>query len=192
MRKVILLTAVLILITACSSPSTKIYTIQYPEHTLAPSKGGQSSIAIQVQSMRYLQQPYIAYRSSPYELTLSHTSKWDTSPDQTLAHVIEDALAATGSFKEVARFNIPPRGHYTLKLHLMRFERYDTGRGARGDLELDFTLTSPEGEELVRQSIKKQVQLKDNSFASLAMGLSQAASEAAEQVRNAVLDAIDR
>jgi len=56
---------VVLLVTACTMPETKIYSLYLPLENKTPESGAVVSITVGVSSPRYLAQPYIAHRTSP-------------------------------------------------------------------------------------------------------------------------------
>jgi len=170
-------------------PETRVYSLYLSkdrEGTIHPK--GDASIAVMINSPRYLTQPYIVYRKSPYQFEISRYSKWEASPNEMLRRVFKDNLSSTQRFKEVKVINIVPEGFYSLKINLKRFERSDTGNDSFGELVFDVQLLSPDGKELFQNTISKKSKLDDRTFLSLAKGLSGALQEGVDEVR----DNIDR
>jgi uncharacterized lipoprotein YmbA len=189
MRKWLTLLLLLLCIGACAMPETRVFSLYLPfdrGKTIYPK--GDASIAIMINSPRYLTQPYIVYRKSLYQLEISRYSKWDVSPHERLSEVFKDALSSVQPFKEIRVMNIVPDGFYSLKINLKRFERADMGNDSFSELVLDVSFISPEGKELYQNSISKRTKLEDRSFLSLAKVLSGALAEGVEEVR----DNIDR
>ena len=184
-----MLLLLLLFMGACAMPETRIYSLYLPmdkEKTIPPK--GDASIAIMINSPRYLTQPYIVYRKSPYQLEISRYSKWEASPNEMLREVFKEALSSAQRFKEVRATDIVPDGFYSLKIDLNRFERSDTGNDSFGEVVLDVQFLSPDGKELYQNSISKRTKLEDRTFLSLAKGLSDAVAEGVEEVK----DNIDR
>lgn len=175
---------------ACSMPETQIYSLHIPDNpssTLPLDKGStggvkDASIAILINSPRYLAQPYIACRNSPYQLLISRYSKWDSAPDEMVRQALRDTLSATGLFKDVRASNVVPSGFYSLKINLKRFERLDEGSDSFGELAFDVNLLSPDGRDLYQGFITKKVKLENKSFLALAKGLSNSLTEGIEEV----------
>ncbi len=120
---------------------------------------------------RYLKQPYIAYRNSPYQLEISKYSKWESSPYRLVGKEFQSALASAGLFKAVKVSRISPEGYYQLKINLKKFERTDEGNGLFGTLVFDVDLFSPEGEVLYSGTVSKKEKLGSSNFTELARGL---------------------
>ncbi|MGD8352446.1 MAG: hypothetical protein PVG55_05590, partial [Nitrospirota bacterium] len=78
-------------------PRTGIYTIDLPgaERLQGPAAGA-PDLAIEVSSPRYLEQAFIAQRTSPYSLDISRYSKWDMAPDKLAEWAFKEALSKTG------------------------------------------------------------------------------------------------
>lgn len=189
MKKWLTLVLLLLFVGACAMPETRVYNLSLSvewQRTIPPE--GDASIVIMINSPRYLTQPYIVYRKSPYQLEISRYSKWEASPNEMLRRVFKDALSSAQRFKEVRAMNIVPDGFYSLKINLKRFERSDMGNDSFGEFVFDVQFISPEGKELYQNSISKRTKLEDRTFLSLAKGLSGAVAEGVDEVR----DSIDR
>ncbi len=174
---------------ACTIPKTKIYSlnINYPYNEKAlESKFSEKSVAIIVNAPRHLSQPYIVYRTSPYEMEISKYSKWEASPQEIIKKAIKDYLSYLKIFKEVRTSYTFQEGYYILEIDLKRFERFDSENKSCGDLLFDYTLISPEGNDIVRSSIHKRMELQEKSFLNLAKILSNALKEASVEIREMV------
>jgi len=185
MKKVMLLLLLLLFVGACAMPKTRVYSLYLPidkEKTIPPK--GDASIVIMINSPRYLTQPYIVYRKSPYQLEISRYSKWEASPDEMLLRVIREALSSTQRIKEVRATDIVPDGFYSLRIDLKRFERSDMGNDSFGELGFDVQFLSPDGKELFQNSISKRTKLEDRTFLSLAKGLSDAVAKGVQEVKD--------
>ncbi len=179
----------LFLIEGCATDQTRVFSLYLPfERGKAVYPKGDASVAIMINSPRYLTQPYISYRKSPYQIEISRYSKWDLSPHERLSEAFKDALSSLQEFKEIKGMNFAPNGFYLLEINLKRFERSDVGNDFFSELVLDVNFISPEGKELYQNSISKRTKLKDRSFLSLAEGLSGDLAEVVKEVR----DNIDR
>lgn len=171
---------------ACSMPETQVYSLHLPTPKNSPNKNTNASIAILIHSPKYLTQPYIAYRKSPYELLISRYSKWESSPEEMVSHAMRDVLSAGGFFKEIKTSYVVPAGFYSLTIHLRRFERIDEGEDSFGELSFEATLRSPNGKDVYQGSVSKRTKLEDRSFASLAKGLSTSLAEGITEIRGNV------
>jgi ABC-type uncharacterized transport system auxiliary subunit len=197
MKKILFVILAVFGLSACTMPETKIYSIYLntspaPAATKEETKGvigklSDASLVVVINSPRYLSQPYIAYRNSPYQLEISRYSKWESSPNDIVKKALKDSLSAEGIFKEVRDSAMVPEGFYSLEIDLKKFERYDEGNSSSGELVLDAKLFSPDNKELKRIAISKRVKLQDRSFLSLAKGLSQAVNDAVQEIRGALL-----
>jgi len=168
---------------ACSMPETQIYSLHLPTPKNSPNKNTNASIAILIHSPKYLTQPYIAYRKSPYELLISRYSKWESSPEEMVSHAMKDVLSASGFFKEIRTSYVVPAGFYSLTIQLRRFERIDEGEDSFGELSFEATLRSPNGKDVYQGNVSKKTKLEDRSFASLAKGLSTSLAEGITEIR---------
>ena len=184
MLKNFIAVAVIFFIAACSMPETKIYNLNVPVEQGSIHATAGDSLVIRIDAPRYLSQPYIAYRSSPYQMEISRYSKWDASPKVMVSEGLRNSLLSTGLFREVKILNIVPKGFYLLDVNLKRFERLDEGNKPFGELVMDVTYLTPESKELYRSLISKKVELDDKSFLSLAKGLSDALNEAIKEIKD--------
>lgn len=187
MRKIIILT--FLLFAACSMPETKIYSLYMPAEKISTNKKTGASIVVLVDSPRYLLQPYIAHRTSPYQLSISRYSKWDATPSRSVRDAFKEALSSTGMFKEVRAAHAAPAGYYSLKISLKKFELLDIEGGPFGELDFDASFLSPEGAELYNCSVSRRVKLEDKTFLSLAKGLSEALRDEITHISNHVINA---
>lgn len=81
---------------------TRIYNLYLPmDKGKAIHTKVDASIAILIHSPRYLTQPYIVYRESPYQIEISRYSKWEVSPDEKMREVFKEAVSSMRTFKEV-------------------------------------------------------------------------------------------
>jgi uncharacterized lipoprotein YmbA len=188
-RRIIVFLSILFF-AACNMPETRIYSLYIPNPPL--QKGGDgglmddASLVIIVKSARYLAQPFIAYRSSPYRLEISRYSRWDASPREMLGEVFRNTLSKTGMFKEIRISSSIPDGFYALRIDLKRFERSDSGGESFGEVLFDVTLIGSSGEAIFQRTVEKRVRLEDRTFLGLAKGLSNSLSEGLEEVRSGI------
>lgn len=175
-----------LLFSACAVQETKIYSLNVPAEKATVNSSTDASIVIIVHTPRYLSQPYMAYRNSPYQLNISRYSKWDASPNDMLKEVFKDAISSTGLFKDVMLSNTTHVGGYSLRINLKRFERSNTESGPYGELLFDASLITPDNREIYRDTISKRVKLDDRSFLSLAQGLSTALAGGVDEVKRGI------
>jgi uncharacterized lipoprotein YmbA len=173
----------IVFLVSCTMSETRIFSLEVPVEKKAVAGESVASVVILVQAPRYLAQPYIASRNSPYQLMISRYSKWDSPPDEMVRQAVKDTLSSSGLFKEVRASSIVPGGFYSLTIHLKRFERADEGNGSFSELAFDINLSSPDGRDIYQGSITKKVRLEDQSFSSLAKGLSSSLAEGLQEVR---------
>jgi uncharacterized lipoprotein YmbA len=172
-----------VLCAACSMPQTKIYSLVLKSGEPAPKMKADVSLDLVVRSPRYLAQPYIACRTSPYQLEITRYSKWDSPPVEMVRESFRNALSAMGLFKDVKVSHYVPPDFYSLEIDLKRFERLDNGSDAFAELSFDLDLSSPDGKTLYRGSFKKKIKLSDRSFPGLAEALSGALAEGIDQAK---------
>ena len=197
MQKKTILLLLIVFLASCAMPETRIYSLKMPGSTGPSSaKGGlnvssaetnakpDATAVVLVNSPKYLTQPYIAFRSSPYQLVISKYSKWDSSPDELVQSAFRGSLSSTGLFRDVRTSHVAPNGFYSLRIDLKRFERSDEDGLSFGEVAFDASLFSPEGKSLYRSNITKKIRLEDRSFLSLAKGLSSALAEGVAEVKS--------
>ena len=187
-----------ILISSCSMPETKIYSIYMSAPSASPDvaklrsdKTSASSIVIVMNSPRYLAQSYIAHRNSPYQLEISRYSKWEAPPGDIVKEAFRNYFSSSGVFKEVRASHIVPEGFYSFEINLKKFERYDQGNDSYGELDYDVKVYSPDNKEMHRTTVFKKVRLDNKTFLCLAQGLSNALSESIKEVTESLYLAIN-
>jgi len=179
-------------------PETKIYSI-YLSAPSAPQdirkkvadEANTRSVVILMNSPRYLAQPYIAYRSSPYQLEISRYSKWESPPGDIVKEAFKNYFSSSGVFKEVRSSNVVPEGFYSFEINLKKFERYDQGSDSYGELNYDIKVYSPDSKELYRATVLKKVKLDNSTFLCLAQVLSSALSESIKEVTRSLDEAVN-
>jgi len=175
---------------SCTMPDTRVYSLALPPMNEVPHGRGTASVNVLLHAPRYLDQPYIAYRLSPYELELSNASRWDSSPADIVKQAMKDALSLSGSFEAVTTSPLTPQEFYRCEVSLRRFERFDKGHDSFGELDFQITFLSPTGGVLYRGSLSKEEKLDDRSFASLAKFLSEALSQGVEEAKTGILKSL--
>lgn len=174
----------IVILSSCSVPETRIYNLNLPaEKSTETNAAADKSLVIILQAPRLLAQPYIAYRTSPYQLEVSKYSKWDSAPGDIVKEAVKDSLATAGLFKEVITGNTAPSGFYSLRVSLKRFERVEAENSPFGELVFDAKLSSPDSRQIYSVVISKKVKLDDKTFLSLAKGLSVALAEGIEEMK---------
>lgn len=185
-QKILIAVLAVMLFSACAVQETKIYSLNILAEKTAVKSSAEASIVIIVHTPRYLSQPYMAYRNSPYQLNISRYSKWDASPNDMVKEVFKDSLSSMGLFKGVFLSNSMHENAYSLRINLRRFERSNTDAGLSGELVFDVSLIAPDNRELYAETISKQVKLDDKSFLSLAQGLSAALAGGVDEVKRGI------
>lgn len=183
---------VALMIAGCASPETRIYSIHVPAAGAAAPSVSAVSLAISVDAPKHLSQPYITARMSPYEVEVSRSSKWESSPEVMVREEIARSLAAMPSFSDVRLASRPPSGYYFLRMNLRRFERTEEKGVYMAEFAADVSFFSPEGTAINRASILKKIPLRDSGYASLAEGLSTALSQGIDDISSFVRSGIDR
>ena len=166
----------LLLVVSCTMPETRIYSINVPPDNIAHQPVKQGLVTLRVISPRYLSQPYIAHRLSPYQLEISRYAKWDSSPADMVREVFREMLYSTFQYVRTSSYAV--EGSQLLTVNLKRFERVDE---VYGELLFDAILFSAEGKEINRNTTQKRVLLETTDDAGLAKGLSSALSESVRE-----------
>jgi len=175
---------------SCTMSNTRIYNLSLPPLKEMPKAGAVASINVLLHAPRYLDQPYIAYRSSPYELAISNASRWDSSPADMVKGAMKDSLSFSGFFAAVTTSAVTPQGFYRCEVNLRKFERFDKVNDSFGELDLEITFLSPEGRILYSGLLSKEAKLDDRSFLSLAKFLSEALSQGLEEASAAIIKSL--
>ena len=162
---------------SCTMPETRIYSLHLPAENAAVRPRKQVMVTLRVHSPRYLAQPYIAWRISPYQLEISGYAKWEMPPVDMIRETFRDALIA--HFQQVRVSNAVPDGSVVLSINLRRFEGVDD---QFGELLLDAELSTAEGREIHRMTASRKVLLETKDSAGLAKALSLALHEAVQDV----------
>lgn len=171
----------------CAMPVTKMYTLHLPDIDEVAYKAHDTTVALVVHAPKYLSQPYIAYRSSPYELRIARYSKWESPPDKMIGHILREHLLSSGIFKDVKVLRTCRSGMYRLELNIKNFERSDEGKKSFGLFVMHASLTDAEGNLLFRNIISKKQELRDSSFENLAKGMSILVRQACEEISSEIL-----
>lgn len=185
-KKGLLFIMAVVLLTGCSMPATKIYSLSLPPAKNAGTPTTSASVSVIVHSPRHLSQPYMVFRSSPYELTISSYARWDTPPDEIVKGAFRDSLSSSGAFAQVRAGGLAGHGAYLLEINVRNFERLDAGDASFAELVLDAVLLSPEGREIHRGVISKRTALDKRDFPGLARALSASLSEGVAEMISAI------
>lgn len=171
------------IIWGCTMPQTRIYSLYLPAEKQTPEEKVNASVSIVVRSPRYLSQPYIAYRKSPYQLDISRYAKWDSAPSEMVKDAFRDSFSSSGVFKEVRASSLIPAGFYSIGIELRKFERLDAQETPQGALDLGVTIVSPNGDVMYQGDISKRIRLSDLSYLGLAQALSAGLQESIQEVK---------
>ena len=180
----------LVFLLSCTLPETRIYNLSLLPVKERPNAGAYASVNVLLHAPRYLEQPYIAYRVSPYELKISNVSRWDSSPADMLKGAIKDSLSSSGFFAAVRTSAFTPPGFYRCEINLRRFERFDKGNDSFGELNFEIAFRSPEGRILYSGTVSNEAKLADRSFLSLATFLSEALSQGLNEANAAIVKSL--
>lgn len=187
MRRNLILILSFLLFAACTMPETKIYSLSLSSEEKKNNVRIDASVNILVHSPRYLAQPYIAHRISPYQIEISRYSKWDSAPVDIVKESFKDSFSTM--FKEVRASNSTSDKFYSIDINLKKFEKINGSDNPSGELAFDVILISPDGKELYRNTITKRVKLIDLNNINLAKGLSSALTEGIEEVKAGINNA---
>ena len=180
----------IVFLSSCTMLGTRIYNLDLPSIKERPNVGASASVNIILHAPRYLEQPYIAFRVSPYELEMSDDSRWDSSPADILRETMKVSLSSSGFFAVVRTSVFTPPGFYRCEVNLRRFERFEKGNDSFGELDFDITFLSPEGRILYTRSLLKEAKLSDRSFLSLAKFLSEALSQGVDEANTSIVKSL--
>ena len=190
MRKALASALSVFILAACTLSDTRIYSLYMPAGKTEAAPKSELAVSLLVHSPKYLSQPYIASRNSPYQIEIARNSKWDAPPDNIIREAFRGSLTSTGLFKGIRTSQAIPGGAHALRINLKKFERSYTADVPYGEISLEAEFTSPDNRKLFASVIEKRVKLEDRSFLSLAKGLSSALSEAVAEVRTGIIKAL--
>jgi uncharacterized lipoprotein YmbA len=176
-----------ILLWGCGMPATKMYTLQLPDTAELSDEANDATLALIVHAPKYLSQPYIAYRNSPYELRIAKYSKWESPPNRMIGDIFRERILSSGIFHEVKILRTSRPGVYRLDLNIRKFERLDEGRKSFGLFVIHANLTDAEGNLLFRKKISKKEELTDSRFETLAKEMSILVRQAYEEISTEIL-----
>jgi hypothetical protein len=176
----------LVFLLSCTTSGTRIYSLSLPPMKERPNVEPHASVNITLHAPRYLDQPYVAYRISSYEVELSADSRWDSSPAIMMRQAIKESLCSSGLFAVARTLASVPPGFYNCEVNLRRFERFDKGNDSFGELDFQITFRSPGCRVLYNGSISKEAKLPDRSDSSLAKFLSEALSQGLDETNAAI------
>ncbi len=163
-----------IFIVSCTTLETRIYSLHLGDVTEKIRTQEPSPLAfLSVKAPRHLEQPYIIFRSSPYELFPSQYAKWDSAPAEIIREKFTEYLIKCGIFKEVrsARYRRSDSG-YLVVINLRDFSRLDEPSASYGVVSLGLTMKDYGGNEVYSREFIKKERLEDKTYLSLAKGLS--------------------
>lgn len=186
--KRMLMILIFIFVVSCSSAEMKIYSIYMPisNEAISSSKRGET-LYLTVRAPRHLEQPYIIFRNSPYELNLSTYSKWEASPSDIIKQNMMEVLTSKKIYREV-KLTRPQANEQVevMIIDLKDFSRYDEGQISYGMLQFAVTLRDKNNKEIYQKDFKVREQLEDRTYLSLAKKISQVLMNIAQDISNSI------
>jgi len=176
-------------------PETKIYNLHLDDSEKSislPERHTGSSIAIHVEAPSYLSQPYIVTRTSPYQIQISKTAKWESTPKRLLRKGLRDMLSGLGCFRQISFQKTQPEGYFLLAVDLRKFERSDEEEGFWGELSMDVSLFDHEMKRLHLSTFEKKEKLGSRDFRDLAHVLSTLLAEGLEEVKGTIMQHVQK
>ncbi|HIJ59041.1 MAG TPA: hypothetical protein HPP56_00280 [Nitrospirae bacterium] len=174
----------LVFIVSCSTAEIKIYSIYMPiQEEILQSLKQQEILFLVVRSPKHLDQPYIIYRSSPFELNISSYAKWEATPLDIIRHNIVEILYSQRIYKEVKTLR-PQVNEKTevMIVDLKDFSRYDEDKVSYALLHFSVLLKDKDNKEIFIKDFKIKEKLNDKTYLSLARGMSQAITKTLQEV----------
>jgi ABC-type uncharacterized transport system auxiliary subunit len=159
-------------------PETRIYSIHTSGREIHSQSQYDRVLIIQASAADYLKQPFIAKRTSPYEMILDKNAKWEAAPLRIVSDELATAMADSGLFSEVRETGVSADKAYVLSVYLRNFEYLHDNGSDMAILNLDISLLSPEGHLLFRDNIETKRSVESHDYGSLARVLSSALGEA--------------
>ncbi|QWR77465.1 ABC-type transport auxiliary lipoprotein family protein [Candidatus Magnetomonas plexicatena] len=183
MNRLFVAAALLVMVFSCSVEQNKIYSLNISSFENVSTTGVTDvSLGILVTAPKYLSQPYLSHRSTPYELTTELYSKWEAPPVKMISENFRNALYDLTFFKDVRILTVQRRDYYCLKINLRRFERFNYNTPLQGVVEFDYDLFTPDDKNILHGVFSQKSPLSDKSFTALAESLSIALKDALTQI----------
>lgn len=157
-------------------PETKVYNIRFSNDIIKKSSDPNLGpiTLFPVQAEKYLKQPFMVYRKSPYQIVISKFNRWDSAPRDILTKKINEALYSCNLFSNVYISNFQEEGSLGLRVNLRKFERYDNPDGSTSaELEYDARLLDPAGKEIYQRIFSLKKAVSDSNPSHLAEAMSQ-------------------
>ena len=104
-----------VFLAACAMPETRIYTLNLAADNSPRTVARDATVLLITNSPKHLAQPYIACRTSPYQLVISRYAKWEASPEAMVRDGFKDSLSAT-LFREARPASFARNGSYGVSM----------------------------------------------------------------------------
>ena len=169
---------------------TKIYSIYIPQESTQQHISGKApepSLIITVTAPRYLFQPYIVTRTSPYEIHISKTAKWESTPVRIIRQELSETMISLQYFKGVRISQSHTTESYWLTADLKRFECIHENQNYFAELTIEVVLFNEEMDQLFSQSIASKQPLKDKAADGLAHALSTSLADTLQTIKLRVM-----
>ena len=134
-------------------------------------------------------QERIIYRTSPYEVQLYGSDRWESSPVDMVGQALLDRLRRSGLFRRVVPWR---RGEADVRLEvrLRRFEEVDEADAWYGVVELEYEVVDGDGKGLLRgvsdQRVRAEAHTVDGVVRALSRGLAVSLDEVTVQTAAAI------
>lgn len=176
------ITAFIIIVAACSTPATRIYSLYLPHEEPQSTDLKDTKLAIEASGSKYLRQSFIAVRVSSYELVLLPYAKWESAPVKMIAREFKKDPLFTKNFGDIVIKRTLSEETYGLKVNVSRFERVDEGELSYALMEFEADFFSPHGKKLFHQRIYEKIILSDSNSTELARTLSEELGKAIRKI----------
>ena len=126
-------------------------------------------------------QERIIYRTSPHEVQLYGSDRWESSPVDMVGHALLERLRRSGLFRRVVPWR---RGEADVRLEvrLRRFEEVDEADGWYGVVELEYEVVDGDGKGLLRGVSDQRVRAESRSVEGVVRALSQGLAVSLDEV----------
>lgn len=181
----------MLLLAACATaPEERYFRVDPP--LPAPTAEAPLSVTLgvaRVAAPEPYRQERIIYRTSPHELQLYGSYRWESSPVDMVGQALLDRLRRSGLFRRVVVWR---RGEADVRLEvrLRRFEEVDEADAWYGVVELDYEVVDGDGKSLLHGVSDQRVRAESRSVEGVVRALSRGLSASLDEVTAKTAEAI--
>jgi uncharacterized lipoprotein YmbA len=173
----------MLLLAACATaPEERYFRVDPP--LPAPTAEAPLSVTLgvaRVAAPEPYRQERIIYRTSPHEVQLYGSDRWESSPVDMVGQALLDRLRRSGLFRRVVVWR---RGEADarLEVRLRRFEEVDEADAWYGVVELEYEVVDGDGKSLLHGVSDQRVRAESRSVEGVVRALSQGLAVSLDEV----------